>query len=304
MSTTRPDSPGWVATGATLEPDGSKKSAGFAAGDVPPAKAFNWFWAAVSTWFTWVTERFADGGSSADLAIKAPDGESGDVSLTAGSAPAGTDQDGGDAVLSGGASTGSAGTKSVLMAATAGVSGTGSNTPEAYLEADGGAGTPTVGQITVLKPLVAEGTVHFEGVVTADLTIAATRSVSGRAAVNNTHGIEGSRAAGVTGASAGRFLDEDDASSVRLIGSTAGVQVAVATSGIHGVSAVPGANAVGVKADVADDSTVPLQLEPRAYSAGPTLTLADGMMWIDTNASAGQELKIRIGGTTRYINYT
>lgn len=141
MSTTRPDSPGWEATGATLEPDSSKKTAGFVAGDVPPAKAFNWFWALVSTWFTWATERFADGTSSADLVIRAPQQEGGALALRAGSSAGGVDQDGGDAILSGGTTTGAAGSKASLYAAPAGASGSGLNAAETYLDADGDSDT-------------------------------------------------------------------------------------------------------------------------------------------------------------------
>jgi hypothetical protein len=138
MAETKPtNAVDWVATGAITEPLSGVKTSGYASGNKLPAKYMNWFWELVTQWFTWFDERFFDGATNADFTIKCPTTEAGDLKLEGGSSAAGTDQDGGDAELSGGSTTGTGGTTVTLKAATAAASGSGVNTPEAYLTVDG-----------------------------------------------------------------------------------------------------------------------------------------------------------------------
>lgn len=127
----------WDATGAITEPAAGIKTSGYAAGNKLPAKFVNWFWALVTDWFTWFDERFFDGGTVNDFTIKCPALGGGFLNLEGGSSASGTNQDGGNAILSGGSSTGTQGTSAVLKAATAGASGTTTRSPEPYLTCDG-----------------------------------------------------------------------------------------------------------------------------------------------------------------------
>jgi hypothetical protein len=138
MAETKPtNTVDWVATGAITEPLAGVKTSGYASGNKLPAKYMNWFWELSTQWLKWFNERFFDGASANALTVKCPAAGAGALKLEGGSSPTGTDQDGGDAEISGGSTTGNKGTTAALKAATAAASGTGVNTPEAYLTADG-----------------------------------------------------------------------------------------------------------------------------------------------------------------------
>lgn len=253
MAETKPtNTVDWVATGAIVEPIAGVKTSGYASGDKPPAKYFNWFWELVTQWFVWTNERLFDGATAVDFTIKCPVTEAGDLTLEGGSSAAGTDEAGGDAILSGAATTGNEGSFATLKAATAAASGAGVNTPEAYLHADG-----ENDQVTIVKPLgTLLGAVATNGVdaitatgqaeaagsaVTAGTGVVAAGGAAGSASSNQAgHGLEAAGGAAVSGSNGG-----DGIVAVGGVGTPPGI--GIEATGGAGLTSSPGAKGAEIE---------------------------------------------------------
>ncbi len=207
MAETKPTTvPEWNTDGSNrTTPNGGKIATGWVANEKPVSSSvMNWLQHWEGRWTKWLNERLFDGADEKSFTVRAPaavsgsagalllkggvplSGAGGTATLEGGSATttgaggatttvggtaAGSDQLGGDGVLSGGISTGASFSKAILKAAQKGAGGTGQRTPTAYLTADG-----DLERVDCAKPLkavsgdVAQAGVH--GRHTADDVVA------------------------------------------------------------------------------------------------------------------------------------
>lgn len=102
MSTTQPNKlPEWNTGGANrTEPTTGEKVSGWVANAIAPSAKFNWLMHFAGEWIRWISERFVDGATNADLTIQTPVDEGGDLILAAGDIAVGT---GGDTTIRAGA---------------------------------------------------------------------------------------------------------------------------------------------------------------------------------------------------------
>ncbi len=279
---------------AGTSPNGGQKSTGFSVADRPPAAWFNWFWYTVSSWFLWLTQYFTTSGTSdRDLAI-APTalgtlsvaggvgtgGTGGAVTIAGGAAESGTNKDGGDLNLAGGATTGTASTNVVIKAATAGSSGTGANTPEAYITADG-----STGKVSVPKE------------------IASTKKITATKTSTNVVGAEFTIVDSITGEN--RDYGEAAISATGSTGSPGTVGVHAKASGQPAAIAEQiGAGGPAVLVVAGDSSNYDAAVEVFAHGTGIEAHSQDGnaVIWADHEDAHGRVLHLRTGATGVHIH--
>jgi hypothetical protein len=228
MAETKPSNTAVWSTngGTTLEPSSGIKAAGWLQNKRMPARWLNWWKNTIHKWVLWFNERFFDGVANGDFRVQGVDGA------------AGTNVDGGDLELSGGSSTGSGSSKTSLMAATAGGSGTTVRTPEAYLVADGNSN-----QLTSTKTLGIAKNESGSCIVANTNTGSNSNAIVGNATFGTGSGAGGGLGIGVVGVGASGGNGGDgvvglgnlEGSGVRgEAGSTAG------TAGVTGLGSVAG----------------------------------------------------------------
>jgi len=172
------DIPRWADVGGDIvNPPSAKKNTGWAISEKPPSQWFNWWQNVVGEWFKWIDARLFDGATADDFTIQAAD-------------KTGTDVDGGDSILSGGASTGSGSSYAALKAAIGLAPGTTPRAPSEFLRADG-----STGKINAAKPfngIVSTPSAAVDGVEATGGTNKAGGKFTGNGTGSGVHGVAGS----------------------------------------------------------------------------------------------------------------